>query len=68
MIQPSRGCCAKKTDRYTSASMQNEVLQTMALSVVGGISTSIRKVKYFAIITDEVTDALSRCRQLNLDG
>lgn len=50
----------KKTDKYTSASMQNELLQTMALSVVRGIATSIREVKYFAIMADEVTDASNR--------
>ena len=50
----------KKTDKYTSGSMQNELLQTMALSVVRGIATSIREAKYFAIMADEVTDASNR--------
>ena len=40
--------------------MQNKILQTRALSVVRGIATSFREVKYFAIKVDEVTDASYR--------
>ena len=50
----------KKTDKYTSGSKQNELLQTMALSVVHRIATSIQEAKYFAIMADEVMDATNR--------
>ena len=51
---------AKKQDRYTSPKMQNELLQTMALSIIRDIALSIREAKYFTIMADEVTDASNR--------
>ena len=51
---------AKKQDKYTSPQIQNELLQTMALSIIRDIASSIRDAKYFTIMADEVTDASNR--------
>ena len=51
---------AKKQDKYTSLQIQNELLQTMALSIIRDIALSIREAKYFTIMADEVTDASNR--------
>ena len=51
---------AKKQDKYTSPQIQNELLQTMALSIIRDIALSIREAKYFTIMADEVTDASNR--------
>ncbi|KAL5499510.1 hypothetical protein EMCRGX_G010944 [Ephydatia muelleri] len=51
---------AVKQDKYTSPQIQNELLQTMALSIIRDIALSIREAKYFTIMADEVTDASNR--------
>ena len=51
---------AKKQDKYTSPQIQNELLQTMALSIIRDIALSIREAKYFTIMADEVIDASNR--------
>ena len=43
----------------TSAQIQNELLQTMAFSIICDVAY-IRDAKYFAIMADEVTDASNR--------
>ena len=40
--------------------IQNELLQTMALSIVRDIASSVRDAKYFTIMADEMTDASNR--------
>ena len=50
----------KKTDKYTSADMQNEILQVMALSILREVATNIRKDGFFTIMVDETTDESNR--------
>ena len=45
----------KKTDKYTSADIQNELLQVMANRILREIAARIRG-RLFAIIVDETTD------------
>ena len=47
----------KKTDKYCSYQIQNELLQVMANKINREIVDKIRQAKYFAVMTDEVTDA-----------
>ena len=51
---------ARKTDKYTSPQVQNEILSIMALNIVRDISYSIEKAKYFTIMADEVTDSSNK--------
>ena len=53
----------KKTDKYASHDMQNEMLQVMALSMLWDIAASIASSKFFTIMCDECTD-LSNKEQL----
>ena len=46
----------KKTDKYTSADIQNEVLGIMALQVLRNVTASIRAAPFFAIMVDETAD------------
>ena len=46
----------KKTDRYTSAELQNELLQVMALRVLRDISGNVQD-RPFTVMVDETTDA-----------
>ena len=47
---------AKKTDKYTSADIQNEILDIMALNVMRNIITSIQAAPFFSLMVDETTD------------
>ena len=46
----------KKTDKYTSPEMQNEILKTMAMQVLRSIVESLRSVPFLTIMVDETTD------------
>ena len=48
---------SKKTNKYTSPQIQNELLRIMALQSLQCISTLIQASKYFALLADEVTDS-----------
>ena len=50
----------RKTNKYTSPQVQNELINVMAQSIVRNIASSIRKAKYFSIMADEVTDASNK--------
>ena len=50
----------KKTDKYTSPIIQNEMLKIMGLQVLREIAGSIQKAKYFSLMADEVTDVSNR--------
>ena len=50
----------KKTDKYTSPIIQNEMLKIMGLQVLREIASSIQKAKYFSLMADEVTDVSNR--------
>jgi len=51
---------AKKTDKYNSPQIQNELLQIMANSIVHKIADTIRNNTYFSLMADEVTDSSNR--------
>ena len=46
----------KKTDKYTSPEMQNEIHKTMAMQVLRSIVESLRSVPFLTIMVDETTD------------
>ena len=50
----------KKTDKYTSPIIQNEMLKIMGLRVLRDIADSLQKAKYFSLMADEVTDTSNR--------
>ena len=51
---------AKKTDKYSSPQIQNELLQIMANSIVHGIACTIKDARYYSLMADEVTDSSNR--------
>ena len=50
----------RKNEKYTSAEVQNEMLQIMALSILRDISQNIRNSVFYSIMADETTDASNR--------
>lgn len=46
----------RRSDRYTSPQIQNEIIKVMALSVLRDIAKFIQECKYFSLMADEVTD------------
>ena len=46
----------KRTNKYTSPDIQNEVLKVMALNVLRDIIYQIKKAPFFSIMVDETTD------------
>lgn len=50
----------RKTDKYTSPIIQNEILSILALQVLREISDSIRATPYYSLMADEVTDSSNR--------
>ena len=52
----------RKNEKYTCFEVQNEMLQIMALSILGDISQNIRNSVYCSIIAGETTD-VSNCEQ-----
>ena len=50
----------RKTDKYMSPQIQNEILTTMATTVLRNISEAIQKASYFSIMADEVTDSANK--------
>ena len=53
----------KKANKYTSPEIQNEMLEVMALEILRKLSSQLQQAKFFAMMTDECTDA-SNCEQL----
>ena len=51
---------SKKTDKYASHDMQNEMLQVMAPSMLRDIAASIASSKFFTIMCDECTDSSNK--------
>ena len=47
----------KKSGKYTSPQIQNEVLKLLYLQVLRSISSDIHTAKYYSLMADEVTDA-----------
>ena len=50
----------KKTYKYTSPIIQNEMLKIMGLRVLRDMADSLQKAKYFSLMADEVTDTSNR--------
>ncbi|CAG2184616.1 unnamed protein product [Mytilus edulis] len=50
----------RKTDRYTSPEIQNEIISIMSDQVVRSLATEIRQSNFFAILADETTDISNR--------
>ena len=50
----------RKTYKYTSPEIQNEIITIMALNVVRDIASSIQNARFFTLMADEVTDAANQ--------
>ena len=50
----------KKTDKYTSPQIQNEILSVLAIQILRDIGNSIRSTPYYSLMADEVTDSSNR--------
>ena len=50
----------KKTDKYTSPDIQNEMLDVMALKVLRTIVSNIQAAPFFSIMVDETTDIANK--------
>ena len=50
----------KKTNKYVSHDVQNELLKVMALSVLREISNAIQESSFYSIMCDECTDASNK--------
>ncbi len=50
----------KKTDKYTSGDMQNEMIKVMALQVLQEVASSIHSASFVTLMVDETTDASNR--------
>ena len=46
----------RRSDKYTSPQIQNELIKVMALNVLRGIAKFIQDHKFFSLMADEVTD------------
>ena len=46
----------KRTDKYTSADIQNEILKLMSLNVLRNIISALHSAQFVSIILDETTD------------
>ena len=46
----------QKTDRYTSATIQNKMVKVMALRILRKIAESLQSTSFFTIMVDETTD------------
>ena len=50
----------KKTDKYVSADIQNELLKVMSLQVLRDIATSLHSAEFYSIMVDETTDVSNK--------
>ena len=50
----------KKTDKYVSADIQNELLKVMGLQVLRDIATSLHSAEFYSIMVDETTDVSNK--------
>ena len=49
----------KKTDKYVSADIQNELLNVMGLQAFRGIGTALHNAEFYSSMVDETTDILN---------
>ena len=47
----------KKTDKYKSGEIQNEMLEVMALQVIQNLTLQLQESEFFSIMVDECTDS-----------
>ena len=50
----------KKTNKYTSSDVQNEVLKTMSHHILRKVASSVRLAPFCAIMVDETTDVANK--------
>ena len=50
----------KKSDKYTSPQIQNEIIKLFAFQVLREIATAIHTAPFFTIMVDETTDVSNR--------
>ena len=50
----------RKTNKYTSPEVQNEIFKIMYLEILRRVSKTIRENKYFTIMADETTDCSNK--------
>ena len=50
----------KKTDKYVSADIQNELLKVMGLQVLRDIATSLHSAEFYSIMVDKTTDVSNK--------
>ena len=50
----------RKSNKFTSAEMQNKMLEIMALKVLRDIVSSLQNATYFTIMIDETVDSSNR--------
>ncbi|XP_053398113.1 zinc finger MYM-type protein 1-like [Mercenaria mercenaria] len=50
----------KKTDKFTSGDIQNEILQIMALGILRRVAANIGTNRFYSIMVDEATDQSNR--------
>ena len=48
-------CLRKRDDKYTSPEIQNELLEAIALCMMGQISANVQTETFFTIMADETT-------------
>ena len=54
----------KKTDKYTSHDIQNELLKIMAQHVLRSIAVQIQDSRFVTVMIDETTDVATKSRLL----
>ena len=50
----------RKTDKYTSPEVQNELMKIMALTILRDITGSVMADKFYALMADEVADVSNK--------
>ena len=51
---------SKKTDKYTSPQIQNELIKIISEQILRKIAESIQQARYFALMADKVTDTSNK--------
>ena len=51
------GGLTKRTDEYTSADIQNEILKVMALQILPEVVSTLRSAPFVTLMMNETTDA-----------
>ncbi len=50
----------RKSNKYTSLDMQNELLKVMALTILRGISATVQSAKFFKLMADGVFNVANK--------